>query len=106
MDEPAVRALFACSLMVTARTVILDREGFLAIVTSPAILAGVQVIHGYLDGPLFHLGKDFRVVTVRTVQSGILVHCPVEYHGTHRAPCEFQRLARPDRKSTAASNNR
>ena len=52
--------------MVTTGTVVLDHEGFLAVMASAAILACIKLVHGYLDGPLLHFGEYFRIVTVRT----------------------------------------
>jgi len=97
---------FDFRLMVAASTVI-NPEGFLTIVASPAILAGVQILHGYLYRSLLHLGEDFRVVAVGTGQPGILVRCPVENDRAHRrVPPEFQRFARPDGKSGTDRHNR
>jgi hypothetical protein len=64
--------------MMTSGTVILHLERLFPVVTSSAILSGVQVIHGYLDGSLLHFRKDFRIVAVGTRQPGVLVSRSVE----------------------------
>jgi hypothetical protein len=57
--------LFGFRFMMTARTLI-NLEGVLAIVAAPTIFTGLQVIHGYLDRSLLHLGEHFRIVAVGT----------------------------------------
>src|SRR5512136_454244 len=92
--------------MMTPGTVVLDLERLFAVVTSSAILPGVQFIHGYLDGSLLHLGKEFRIVAVGTLQPGVLVNRSVEYNLTHIASVEFKSLPRTYRKSIPACQER
>ena len=82
--------------MVTAGAIILDHEGFFAVMAFAAIPADVQVFHGYDYGPLLHFRKHFRIMAVGTGQTRFFMSRAIENYRTHRVPLECQCFPRAD----------
>jgi hypothetical protein len=76
----------------TPRAITLSIKGTLAVMTDPAKLASVNVIHSNLNCSLLHFRKRFFVVAVLAFLARLPVQGAVKCHNAHGAFAEFKGL--------------
>jgi hypothetical protein len=78
----------------TPRAITLSIKGTLAVMTDPAKLASVNIIHSNLNCSLLHFRKRFFVVAALAFLARLPVQCAVKGHNAHGAFAEFKCFSR------------
>ena len=79
-------------------------KGTLAIMAGSTVLAGVDFVHGDLDGSLLHFRKHVLVVAILALVTGFLMQFAIERYGSHGTVGEFNSF--PSRDSERNSGTK